>query len=168
MNTEKIYNILSYILFIIACMTLLMMLPFVFMALSNPTFLISAFFIACIILYSFITFRFNRVTVQKKQPSKASTKAMININGFISLFTAFQILFTAYMVFSNSSAFMERFDTYYNQLPTIENAVMPSKEMMLQTAKVMYVGMCIYAAILIAHVLMSFNLLKKYKNYLTE
>lgn len=167
MNNEKIYHILSYILFIIACITVFMMLPFVFFAFANPLYLIIAFLIACTIIYSFVSFRFNMVTVRKKLPSKSNTKPLININGFISLFIAFQILFSSYQVFSASPQFMEQFDIYYNQLPSVENVTMPSKAMMLDAMKIMFAAMCVYAVMMTIHVLMSFNLVKKYKDYFT-
>ncbi len=167
-NTEKIYNILSYILFIVSCIIVFMMLPFIFTAFANPVLLISMFVIACTIIYSFVSFKFNQVTVRKKLPSKGGSKALININGIISLFISFQILFSAYQVFSNSPTFIEQFDIYYNQLPSIENVTMPSKDLMLQAMKIMFAGMCLYAAILIIHVLISFSLVKKYKDYFTR
>lgn len=167
MNIEKIYHILSYILFIIACIIVVMMLPFVFFALANPAYLIIALLLACTIIYSFVSFRFNMVTVRKKLPSKSNTKALININGFISLMIAFQLLLSSYQVFSGSPQFIEQFDIYYNQLPTVENVTMPSKTMMLNAMKMMFVGMCAYAVIMIAHILISFNLLKKYRDYFT-
>ena len=167
MNNEKIYHILSYILFIISCITVFIMLPFVFYAFTNPLYLIVAFLIACTIIYSFISFRFNMVTVRKKLPSKSNTKALININGFISLFIAFQILVSSYQIFNGSPQFMEQFDIYYNQLPSVESVTMPSKAIMLNAMKIMFTVMCVYAVIITIHIFISFNLVKKYKDYFT-
>lgn len=164
---EKIYNILSYVIYIIAIFILIIMLPMLLVAFSNPIFLVSLFIFACIVIYSFVTFKFNKNTVQSKLSSSKTIKAWININGFITGIFAFQLLFGAYLVFQSPHQTMLQVDSFYNQFSTMTKVTLPSKDIMHNMMKAMIIVYCIYGIILLSHVIMSFYLMKKYKGLFT-
>lgn len=165
---EKIYNILSYAIFIIAILITIIMIPMLLAALANPLMLISLFIFACIVIYSFVSFKFNGVTVQAKQPTKSSAKAWLNINSFIGLFFAIQLLIGAYQIFQNPTILMQQMDIFYSQMPDIGNVKMPSKEKMFQVIKIMISALSVYALILLTHIFLTYSLMKKYKQFFVD
>lgn len=165
MQNEKFYKILTYILIPCSFIALFFALLALLMVLSNPQMIIMAFFLACIVIYSFKSAKFYFLNIQKDTPAKNADKAWIRINGFITLFIAFQLILSGIMVIRNPAMITENLALLYANVPQEQMQFVPGKQVLAQFVKNLSIAFLVYGSLQTIHVLISLSLLRKY-NYL--
>ena len=86
LNSIKLYKVLTYILIPIALFlgfidTILLML-----SLLNPSSLLYVFILACFVIYTFVSFKFYRLGLEREQPLKKNLKDWVKVNAIVSIF----------------------------------------------------------------------------------
>lgn len=153
-----IYRILSYILLIIACILGIGVLVSFLVALSNPAMLLNVFVAAAVVMYSISSFLFMVQGIDGKRQLKPGMKDFIRANAFVATFFCVMSIFQSVTVIGNPSLLTEAI----NQFPKINGAKELSPVFLLRVLKGMMWFMLIYSIILLAHIQISFRLLKQY------
>ena len=82
----KLYTILSYLLIPIALFFGFLDIIFLFSSLANPSALILVFILACLVIYTFASFRFLKGGIEKELPQPLKLKDWIKVNAYVSFF----------------------------------------------------------------------------------
>ncbi|MGI8952683.1 MAG: hypothetical protein ACR2FN_14000 [Chitinophagaceae bacterium] len=157
-----IYRIISFILLPIAAILALIDIFALFAALANPEFLLGVFMLACIIIYTIASFIFLIKGIQNAKHCKPSLRDWIRVNAFVSL---------AFVVISLSSSVQYLTDAALRQ-KAVDQTISMQSSMPAGITKEFYTRfitgtlyfMLAYAVLLLAHIFISFILLKRYKN----
>jgi hypothetical protein len=158
-----IYRIISFLINVFAifiAVALLFILP---VALVNFAMLFPAFLLIGVVLYSWFSTRFRQQVLVKNEMAKTSLRDWVRVNGFVTI--AFSILYTISTiallrnpdeVIKSSKEIMTKMDPRFgdNFRPEVINAV----------------GIIIlaYCTMLLIHVLWTFILLRKHKDFFEQ
>lgn len=82
----KLYRILSFILIPLALLFAFIDIAFLITAMANPSVLIFVFAIACLVVYTFLSFSFLKRGIEREQHQSAKLKDWIKVNAYVSLF----------------------------------------------------------------------------------
>lgn len=163
MKLETIYRILTYILLPFAALFAFIDFFGILAALAQPAILISVFIIGCIVTYTYTCFRFLINGIDRAKPCKHSLKDLIKVNAYVSLVFVAMSYFQIYLILSQPNAI----NTFIVQFITQQQTNLPpgtSTETFVLMIKSMLYFLAFYATILLAHVVNTFRLLKKYNH----
>ncbi len=151
------YRIACYFLLFIAgffAMSLVVYLPVAF---TNPVLLLSCFLLACVILYSYTSYRFMSKGMILQQPLKKSLKDLLRVNAYGSLVLGILLL-------SNSLVFLQSPEMLEEQIDAMNasSAMEIDPDIIISFMKKMFIFLTIYSIILILHVFVSLRLIKRY------
>lgn len=85
-NKLKLYTVLSYLLLPIAVFFGFIDTILLLSSLGNPSALIIVFIVACLVIYTFTSFRFLKQGLEREQTLTKRLKDWIKVNAFVSLF----------------------------------------------------------------------------------
>ncbi len=147
-----LYRFLSLIIYIVAALMAFSLLGSLGMLFSSFQNMSSLFLMLACILYAFFSFRFQRQVLQKQQTVSHRLRDWLRVNGIVSM--VFSILISVSIIFLliNPEPFVEALKNYGIELP-------------LKTAVNFFIGMLVYSLILLIHVLWTFALMRKYKEF---
>jgi hypothetical protein len=154
------YRISSYILIIIAVFIGIAVLASFFIALTNPTLLLSVFIGAAVVMYTVSSFLFLVQGIDGKKKLRQGMKDFIRVNAFVALFFCVMNIFQAVTVIGNPGILKTALD----QFPQMSGSKELPAELVFKILKGMIWFLLIYAIILLAHIQISFRLLKKYEH----
>jgi len=86
LNNFKLYVVLSYILIPIALLFAFLDVVLFMTALANPSALIMVFVIACLVIYTFASFKFLKKGIEQEQVQSSKLKDWIKVNAYVSFF----------------------------------------------------------------------------------
>lgn len=165
-NNLKLYTVLTYILIPIALFFGFIDVLFLMSALANPGALIFVFVIACLVIYTFVSFKFFRSGVQREQVLTKGFKDWIKVNAIVSIFLCSLFCLDAFSVLGSSNATLLKYiDEFLLQQPGFPKEV--SASLVLQMLKVASVILLITGAVGIIHIRITLRLVKQY-DYLFE
>jgi hypothetical protein len=165
-NNLKLYTVLTYILIPIALFFGFVDVLFLMSALANPGALIFVFVIACLVIYTFVSFKFFRSGVQREQVLTKGFKDWIKVNAIVSIFLCSLFCLDAFSVLGSSNATLLKYiDEFLMQQPGFPKEV--SASLVLQMLKVASVILLITGAVGIIHIRITLRLVKQY-DYLFE
>lgn len=119
---------------------------------SSSLTLLSAFLMVAVILYAWYSFKFYREVLLQQKTVKHRLKDMVRVNGIVTLvFSVITFLNVSYLL-KNPALFTDSIKNLGVQMP-------------LKNITGFFYAMLIYAAILFIHVVWTFALLKKNKDY---
>lgn len=153
-----LYRIFSYILLIIGCILGIGVLASFFMALANPALLLNVFVGAAVVMYSISSFLFLIQGIDGKKQLKPGMKDFIRVNAFVATFFCVMSIFQSVTVISNPALLNEAI----SQFPKMNSAKELPPDFLLKILKGAMWFMLIYSIILLAHIQISFRLLKQY------
>jgi hypothetical protein len=119
---------------------------------SSPITLLSAFLMIAVILYAWYSFRFYREVVLQQKAVKHSLKDMVRVNGIVTLVFSVIIMLNVLILLKNPVLFTDSIKNYGVDMP-------------LKNITGFFYAMFFYAASLLTHVVWTFSLLKKNKQY---
>ena len=85
-NEMKLYTVLSYCLIPIALFFAFLDIIILATSLANPSALIMVFIVACLVIYTYTSFKFLKTGVEREQIQTKKTKDWIKVNAYVSLF----------------------------------------------------------------------------------
>ncbi|MDQ6815025.1 MAG: hypothetical protein M3040_14920 [Bacteroidota bacterium] len=147
-----IYRILSFIVNTVALMLTLSLVGSIPMLISSPQTMLSAFLMIAVILYSWFSFKFRRDVLQKQETVGHSLRDWIRVNGIVTMVFSIISIIGITPLLANPQPFVEAIKNF--------GIVMPLKSVITFC----YV-MLIYAIVLLAHILWTFALIKKHKEF---
>lgn len=163
MNLEKTYRLIGSIVMPFTFLLAIMMLPSMMAGFGNPSMLFELFVFVCTVIYVVKSIGFFRKNILRDQPAKPSTKHMIYINGAFALLFFVQISIVFLVVYLMPDIFKDVLKTLASQV-SAEMKQSFSVEQLYSTLKVFVTVLFIYSLLLAVHVIMSYVLVKKYRN----
>jgi membrane protease YdiL (CAAX protease family) len=147
-----IYRILGLIINAVAMLLTISLVFSIPMWVSSSLTLLSAFLMVAVILYAWYSFKFYREVLLQQKTVKHRLKDMVRVNGIVTLvFSVITFLNVSYLL-KNPALFTDSIKNLGVQMP-------------LKNITGFFYAMLIYAAILFIHVVWTFALLKKNKDY---
>lgn len=163
MNLEKIYQLIGGIVMPFTFLFAMMMLPSMMAGFWNPSILFELFVFVCLVLYVVKSIGFFRKNIQRGLPAKPSTKHMIYINGAFALLFFVQVSTAFLVVYLMPDIFKDVLKTLSAQV-SAEMKQNFSVEQLYSTLKALITVVFIYSLLLATHVIISFVLVKRYRN----
>jgi len=160
------YKIASYVLMFFASffsLMLLFILPFAF---AEPALLLEVFILAGVVLYSFSSFRFMKKGLGEGHVFRSRLKDFIKVNAFVVLFFVIRSFVGITDILTKKELLTQLVDTFLSQNSESFSQLTPAqlkelKKELVSSVEIVIWVFLIYAAILTAHVIHSFRLLKK-------
>lgn len=163
---SKLYLVLSYILIPIALFFGFMDSILLLSALTNPSAMILVFAMACIVIYSFTSFKFLKLGIEREQTQTTKLKDWIKVNAYVSLLMFCLIFLNAVSILLSSDVilikFIDEFLAQQSGLPSEMNS-----QFILKTLHVAAYFLFVIGAVGILHIRMTLRLVKEY-DYLFE
>jgi hypothetical protein len=162
----KFYRILSFILLPIAAFIGIGVLLSLMVALANPAMLLNVFIGACVVLYQFLSYRFLVKGIDNQQVLKASFKDWIKVNAFVTIvFSVMSII--QFITVLRDPAFMQKMTESFSAMQ-VQASNAPSKEVLMKMIKGVAYFMLGYTVALLAHIFITFKLLRQYQPLFKE
>lgn len=147
-----IYRILSIIINAVAFMLSISLLGSVSVLISSPQTMLSGFLMLAVILYSWFSFKFRREVLQKHEVVKSSLRDFVRVNGIVTLIFSFFSIIGISPLLANPQPFIDAVKNFGVEMP-------------VKTAITFFYIMLTYAIVLMVHILWTFALLKKNREY---
>jgi formate hydrogenlyase subunit 3/multisubunit Na+/H+ antiporter MnhD subunit len=157
---SKLYLVLSYVLIPIALFFGFMDSILLISALANPSAMILVFAMACIVIYSFTSFKFLKLGIEREQTQTTKLKDWIKVNAYVSLLMFCLIFLNAVSIILIK--FIDEFLAQQSGLPPEMNS-----QFVLKTLRVAAYFLFVIGAVGILHIRMTLRLVKEY-DYLFE
>ena len=166
LNSIKLYKVLTYILIPIALFlgfidTILLML-----SLLNPSSLLYVFILACFVIYTFVSFKFYRLGLEREQPLKKNLKDWVKVNAIVSIFLCSLFCLNGLSILLSNNANLNQYiDEIITQQPGFPKEITPTT--IINILKGISVAFLIIGSVGLIHIRLSFRFLKQY-GYLFE
>lgn len=147
-----IYRLLSLIINFIAILLTISLVFSIRTLFSSPVTMLSAFMMIAVILYSWFSFQFNRHVLQQHRTTRHSLRDWVRVNGIVSLIFSFMTIMSLLPLLQNPQPFSDALKGMGFDLP-------------LKSITGFFYGMLGYAIVLVVHILLTFALMKKHKNF---
>jgi hypothetical protein len=157
-----LYKIMSYILLPIAALLGLFTFMFLFVALGSPAALLPVFTMAATVIYVFTSFSFLQKAIVQQRPVKAKLRDWIRVNAFVAMFVAISSLMQGVTLLASPAVMKEALDQANVMMKQMNQPVTPD---LMQMMKGILIFIIAFASILLTHIVISFQLLKKYREY---
>lgn len=149
--------------FVLVC--IFMALPVAF---ANPQILLGLAFMICLFLYSFFSFRFNTRAVIGNNPVKRNLKDWIKINSYITFFQQVMLFISIVFILTNQSSVETQFRATYNQMEAMQTSNLNmTYPQFIQFLNGFFEIILVVSAIYIAHIILTWRLLRAYGEYFT-
>jgi len=165
-NEMKLYTILSYCLIPIALFFAFINVLIFITSLANPSALIVVFIFACLVIYTFSSFKFLKRGVEQEQIQTKKTKDWIKVNAYVSLFLCSLFFINSITILSSTNEILSAFvNELLEQQPGFPAEI--TSKMILSIMKGLAVFFLITGLIGIVHIRTTLRLVKRY-DYLFE
>jgi len=158
MKNLVIYRVISYILLFIAAFLSVGLFSTLLSALANPLALLPLFLVACVIIYTYCSWRFLVRGLDKGIVSRPVLRDLIKVNGYITLVLAAICLFQIIMVLLEPAMI----PTIIEQAKAAQPPGNPMGEEMLAKAVQFTLRFLLaYSALLAIHTVLTLRLVKQ-------
>ena len=157
MKNLILYKLLTYLLFAVAALMSFTLLATLMAALANPGLLFLVFIIACVIIYTYCSWRFLTRGIDAHMYCKPSLRDLIKVNGYGSI--AFSVLFgfASFTVLTNP----QLMETALENAVSMQQATAEGmEESMRRSMNIVLKFLLVYSALLLTHIIITFRLLK--------
>ena len=162
----KLYTVLSYILIPIALFFAFLDMALLLSSLANTSVLIMVFIIACLVIYTFASFKFLKAGIEKEIVQSHKLKDWIKVNAYVSFFLCSLFFINAISVLISSDIILLKFiDEFLESQPGIPKEL--TSALMLSLIKGVSVFLLVTGIVGLMHIRTSLRLLKQYA-YLFE
>lgn len=131
-------------------------------ALSSPAALLPVFTMVATVIYVFTSFSFLQKAIVQQQAVKARLRDWIRVNAFVALFVAISSLMQGVTLLANPAIMKEALEQANSMMKQMNQPVTYDLMAMMRGVLYFIIG---FAAVLLTHIFISFQLLKKYKEY---
>jgi hypothetical protein len=153
------YRILTYILFAIAGFLALMLLMMLIAALGNPILLLPVFLVACVVIYTYSSWRFLAKGIDAHQYCKPSLRDLIRVNAFGTIVFAGLIGVQSLSLIINPALLN---DVTAQAMAMQKTQVEGMESMLVKAMHYILRCMLVYSLLLLVHVALSFRLIKEH------
>jgi hypothetical protein len=162
----KLYVVLSYLLIPISLIFAFLDIALLISALANPSTLIMVFIIACLVIYTFVSFKFLKLGIQREQPQSNKLKDWIKLNAYVSLFLCAVFFINSISILVSTNATLQVFiDEFLQQQPTLPTEL--NSAFILTLLKGLAVFLLVVSSVGLLHIRTTLRLVKEY-DYLFE
>jgi membrane protease YdiL (CAAX protease family) len=157
----KLYTVLSYILIPIALFFAFLDVLILFSSLANPSALIMVFIVACLVIYTFASFKFLKFGIEREIVQTKKLKDFIKVNAYVSFFLCSLFFVNSISVLISTNAVLLKFiDEFLNQQPNIPKEI--TNNLVLEILRGVSVFLLITGIIGIVHIRTTLRLVKAY------
>lgn len=166
---QKIYKILTYLLYPFALLFAINVVSSVLVSLTNPAMLLIFFILACVPLYVFFSSKFFFLGILQAKPCKKSLKDLIIVNAVVSILFSLFILLGCLMVMSviDNPDVIKEMTSQMTQMQQQAFAKFTPQEI-IKILKMFVAIFVPFSLILITHIILTFNLVKRFNHIFTE
>ena len=156
---SKLYLVLSYILIPIALFFGFMDSILLISALANPSAMILVFAMACIVIYSFTSFKFLKLGIEREQIQTTKLKDWIKVNAYVSLLMFSLIFLNAVSIFlSNDALLISYLENLLAQQSGLSKEL--NSQLLLKMMRVAAYFLFVIGAVGILHIRMTLKLVR--------
>ncbi|MBR2647335.1 MAG: hypothetical protein IKD55_00700 [Sediminibacterium sp.] len=157
-----IYRIFSFLMIPVALIFGLMGIIIFFMAIStNPAFLLMAFVLICYTIYCFTSLQFLIKVIIRQNTVSSSLKDWIKVNAYGAAFISVMFILSALQSFSTSDITLrQQLSTMLEAQPQLGKQI--SVDVLFRMFKGVSAFLLIVGSISLAHVFISFKLMRQY------
>ncbi|MEI6190247.1 MAG: hypothetical protein WCP61_07475 [Chitinophagia bacterium] len=160
-NQLKLYTVLSYCLIPIALFFAFLDILILISSLANPGALIMVFIVACLVIYTFTSFKFLKKGIELEQSQRKKLKEWIKVNAFVSLFLCSLFFINSISILISTNDVLMGFINDFIQQQSGFPAQVTSK-MILSILRGVSVFLLITSIIGIVHIRTTLRLVKQY------
>lgn len=165
-NNIKLYTVLTYILIPFALFIGFIDTILVLVSILNPSGLLYAFVLACFVIYTFTSFKFFRLGVQREQTLKKNLKDWVKVNAIVSIFLCSLLCLNGLsIVFSSNATLTKYIDEIIAQQPGFPTEI--TTQTIIKILKGISIFFLIMGTVGLVHIRQTFRYLKQY-GYLFE
>ena len=162
----KLYTVLSYILIPIALFFAFLDIALLLSSLANASVLIMVFIIACLVIYTFASFKFLKAGIEKEVAQSLKLKDWIKVNAYVSFFLCSLFFINSISVLISSNVVLLKFiDEFLEQQNNMPKEI--TNILILSLLKGVSIFLLFTGIVGLMHIRTSLRLIKQYA-YLFE
>lgn len=162
----KLYTVLSYILIPIALFFAFLDIALLLSSLANASVLIMVFIIACLVIYTFASFKFLKAGIEKEVAQSLKLKDWIKVNAYVSFFLCSLFFINSISVLISSNVVLLKFiDEFLEQQNNMPKEI--TNTLILSLLKGVSIFLLFTGIVGLMHIRTSLRLIKQYA-YLFE
>jgi len=162
----KLYTVLSYILIPIALFFAFLDMALLLSSLANASVLIMVFIIACLVIYTFASFKFLKAGIEKEVAQSLKLKDWIKVNAYVSFFLCSLFFINSISVLISSNVVLLKFiDEFLEQQNNMPKEI--TNTLILSLLKGVSIFLLFTGIVGLMHIRTSLRLVKQYA-YLFE
>ena len=156
----KLYTVLTNILIPIALFFGFLDVLILFSSLSNPSALIMVFIIACLVIYTFSSYKFLKLGIEREIVQTLKLKDWIKVNAYVSFFLCSLFFVNSISVLVSTNTVLLKFiDEFLQQQPNMPKEI--TNALVLSILKGVSVFLLITGIIGIVHIRTTLRLVKQ-------
>lgn len=159
MKTLMIYRIITYLLFAVGGFMALMLLTMLMAALTNPVLLLPVFLVACVVIYTYGSWRFLTRGIDAHMYCKPSLRDLIKVNGYGTMAFAVMTLIQCLTLLLNPALLN---DILEQAMSMQKASVEGMEEMMSKFMHFLLRFLLVYCSMLLVHIFQTFKLLRQH------
>lgn len=159
MKNLGFYRLLTYILFAIGGFMTLMVLTMILAALANPILLFPVFVVACVVIYTYSSWRFLTKGIDGHMYCKPSLRDLIRVNGYGTIAFATLVGIQSLSLIMNPSMLNDIMEQAMSMQKTAAEGM---EEMMTKIMHYLMRFLLAYSILLLIHVIISFRLIRQH------
>jgi hypothetical protein len=159
MKNLILYRIITYLLFAIGGFMTLMLFTMTLAALANPILLLPVFMVACVVIYTYASWRFLTRGIDAHMYCRPSLRDLIKVNGYGT------IAFASLTAIQCGSLILkpELLNDIMEQAMSMQKTTMEGMEgMMMKFMHFFLRFLLVYSIVLLVHVFSSFRLIRQH------
>lgn len=159
MQNLTIYRIFTYLLLAVGVVMAFLFVTLIMATLVNPVLLLPLFVLACVLIYTYSSWRFLTKGIDAHQYCKPSLRDLIRVNGYgASFFASLTVIQCLTLIMKP-----ELLENVMEQALALQKtSVTGMEDMMHKMMHYMLRFMLVYGIILILHIFMTFRLLRQH------
>lgn len=156
----KLYTILSYVLIPIAIFFGSLDILILFTSLANPSALIMVFIIACLVIYTFSSYKFLKAGLEREIVQPIKLKDWIKVNAYVSFFLCSLFFVNSISILISTNAVLLKFiDEFLQQQPNMPKEI--TNALVLSLLRGVSVFLLITGLVGIIHIRTTLRLVKQ-------
>jgi hypothetical protein len=156
----KLYTVLTYILIPIALFFGFLDVLILFSSLANPSALIMVFIVACLVIYTFSSYKFLKAGIEREIVQPLKLKDWIKVNAYVSFFLCSLFFVNSISVLISTNAVLLKFiDEFLQQQPNMPKEI--TNVLVLSLLRGVSVFLLITGIVGIVHIRTTLRLVKQ-------
>lgn len=160
-----IYRFLGFFVNIGAFVMAFMIFGTISIAFRNPALLLYSAVLFCVVLYAWYVNKFFIKVIVRKEPATFKHRDMIRVNSIVCLIFATLTILSSVAYLLNPSMPHDVIEQLNKQ---IDPSAKIDQKMLEKAVKQLVWGVIIFFSILVAHILWTYDLLRKYRSYFQQ